>query len=304
MLIGPVFTRELVTAPRRMRFYAAPATYVAGLLVLTCTAWLLLLGVQQVRNVGDMARFGMALFQFLAPLQLVLAVFVSAMAAASAVAQEKDRRTLELLLLTNLSNSELVLGKLLASLLAVLTLLAAGLPFFLLTTLFGGVSYQQIGRVFLVTLLSALAAGSLGSTIALWREKTFQTLALTALSLAVLAGWEVAVTSGIFYGGWQGAAALERWAAGLSPGQALLTAARPSIATGMSLPWFGSVFNLFIAAAGTFITAVNLFAVARVRVWNPSREARPRLEDGDDFRVVNESPGLDRDGSIGACGRR
>ena len=76
MLIGPVFTRELVTAPRRMRFYAAPATYVAGLLVLTCTAWLLLLGVQQVRNVGDMARFGMALFQFLAPLQLVLAVFV------------------------------------------------------------------------------------------------------------------------------------------------------------------------------------------------------------------------------------
>lgn len=80
-------------------------------------------------------------------------------------------------------------------------------------------------------------------------------------------------------------------AAGLSPGQALLTAARPSIATGMSLPWFGSVFNLFIAAAGTFITAVNLFAVARVRVWNPSREARPRLEDGDDFRVVNEPLG-------------
>src|SRR5215475_2121594 len=140
MLIGPVFTRELVTAPRRIRFYAASAVYVAGLLVLACTAWLLLLGTQQVRNVGDMARFGMALFQFLAPLQLVLVIFLSAMASASAVAQEKDRRTLELLLLTNLSNSELVLGKLLANLLGILTLIVAGVPLFMMIALFGGVS--------------------------------------------------------------------------------------------------------------------------------------------------------------------
>src|SRR5689334_18987325 len=119
MLVGPVFTREFVTAPRRMRFYVAPAVYVGGLLILTSTAWLLLTGTQQVRNVGDMARFGGTLFQFLAPLQMVLAIFFSAFASASAVAQEKDRRTLILLLLTNLSNSELVLGKLFASLLNV-----------------------------------------------------------------------------------------------------------------------------------------------------------------------------------------
>ena len=67
------------------------------------------------------------LFQILAPLQLALAVFFSALLAASAVAQEKDRRTLVLLLLTHLSNSELVLGKLLASLLNVLVLLGGGL---------------------------------------------------------------------------------------------------------------------------------------------------------------------------------
>jgi ABC-type Na+ efflux pump permease subunit len=284
MFIGPVFTRELVTAPRRMRFYAAPAMYVAGLLVLTCTAWLLLLGTQQVRNVGDMARFGMAVFQFLAPLQLVLAIFFSAMASASAVAQEKDRRTLELLLLTNLSNSELVLGKLLASMLSVLMLLAAGLPFFMLTALFGGVSFEQILRVFAVTVISALAAGSLGSMIALWREKTFQTLALTALALAVLAGWEVTAASGALHGQWHGVP-IARWVQGLSPGQALLAATRSDVATGQRLPWFGSAFYLYMAAAVIFTAAVNLWAMARVRVWNPSREARPQLEEGDEFRV-------------------
>ncbi len=117
-----------------------------------CTAWLLLAGTQVVRNVGDMARFGAMLFQILAPLQLALAVFFSALLGGQRRGQEKDRRTLVLLLLTNLTNSELVLGKLLASMLNVLVLLAAALPLFMLSALFGGVSFEQIARVFAVTL--------------------------------------------------------------------------------------------------------------------------------------------------------
>ena len=54
---------------------------------------------------------------------------------------------------------------------------------FALIVLFGGISFQQVARVFVVTVATGLVAGSLGSTLALWREKTFQTLALTALLL-------------------------------------------------------------------------------------------------------------------------
>jgi ABC-type transport system involved in multi-copper enzyme maturation permease subunit len=290
MLVGPVFTRELATAPRRMRFYVAPAIYVGALLILMCTAWLLLIGTQQVRTVGDMARFGASLFQFLAPLQLVLAVFFAAIATATAVAHEKDRRTLVLLLLTNLSNTELVLGKLFASLLNVLVLLAAGLPFFMLTALFGGVSFSQIGRVFAVTLASALAAGSLGSTVALWREKTFQTLALTALALGILAAADILVTTGLARAQLHGTP-LSQWAAGLSPWSALFAAARPQLAATARLPWFGSPLRMFYAVAATFAVAINLIAIARVRVWNPSREARPRTEEVDEFRrTAAETP--------------
>src|SRR5215471_10826240 len=284
MFIGPIFTRELVTAPRRMRFYLFPAVYVGGLLVLTATAWLLLIGTQEVRSVGDMARFGAMLFQFLAPLQLVLVEFFAAIATASSIAQEKDRRTYVLLLMTNLSNSELVLGKLLASMLGVLMLLAAGLPFFMLTVLFGGVSFEQVARVFVVMLASALAAGSLGSIVALWREKTFQTLALVSLALGALAAWEVAVASGVIHGQWQGVP-LARWAAGLSPWQAVLAAARPRLTTSGLLPGIGSVYMLFLAAAVGFVVVVNLVAMLLVRVWNPSREARPRTEEADEFRM-------------------
>ena len=39
MFVGPVFTREVATAPRRARLYLARAAYVAVLLVLMATAW-------------------------------------------------------------------------------------------------------------------------------------------------------------------------------------------------------------------------------------------------------------------------
>ena len=57
-MLGPVFTREAATAPRRPRHYLYRSVYVAALLILMCTAWLVLTGTQIIRDVGDMARFG------------------------------------------------------------------------------------------------------------------------------------------------------------------------------------------------------------------------------------------------------
>jgi len=273
-LIGPVFHREAAIAPRRPRMYIARAGYAAVLLVLMWLAWMLLTGTQRVRDVGDLARFGSSLFQLLAAFQLALALFFSAMLTASAVAQEKDRRTLVLLLLTNLSNVELVLGKLLASLLGVLVMLAAGLPIFMLSALLGGVSFGQIGRVFAVTLVSVLAAGSLGSTLALWREKTFQALALTVLVLVIwLAFWEI-VAAGALGSAWWGLPC-GAWAAGFSPWQGVLEASRPYARSLPELGPLGTPVNLFLLVGTALAAALGGIAVARVRVWNPSREARP-----------------------------
>ena len=186
MFIGPIFSRELTIAPRRPRVYVARAVYVGSLLGLMIIAWLMLTGTQLVRDVGDLARFGAIVFQILAPLQLVVAVFFSAVLAASAVSQEKDRQTLILLLLTNLSNCELVLGKLLASLLGVLVLLASAVGLFMVSVLLGGVSFAQVGQMLAVTLASILVCGSLGSTVALWREKAFQALAVTVMAIVLV----------------------------------------------------------------------------------------------------------------------
>jgi ABC-type transport system involved in multi-copper enzyme maturation permease subunit len=270
LFFGPVFRREVVLAPRRPKLFLARSVYVVVLLILMCTAWLVVAGTQIIRNVGDMARFGAVLFQILAPLQLAVAVFGSAMMAASAVAQEKDRRTLILLLMTRMTNSELVLGKLFASLLSILGMLVAALPVFMMIPLFGGVSFAQVFQAFLVTGAAILAAGSLGSTLALWREKTFQTLAITALTLvAWVAVWEALhlLAADRVLAGWR----IEQWATTLSPYAAILATTRPSFAADTAQVWTGGGFSLFALGAALLL---NLWAILRVRVWNPSRELR------------------------------
>ncbi|MEA1950104.1 MAG: hypothetical protein U9N87_01880 [Planctomycetota bacterium] len=274
MLVGPVFTREFTIAPRRPRLYIARSAYVLALVGLMSVAWLMVTGTQVVRDIGDLARFGTMLFQILAPLQMVVGVFFSSLLTASAVSQEKDRRTLILLLLTNMTNSELVLGKLLASLLQVLVLLLATLPLFMICVLLGGVSFAQVGQALAVTLTTTIFCGSLGSMLALWREKTFQALALTVLTVVLwIAVWEI-VAVGTFGTSFAGLAAHEL-AAGMSPWQAIIETTQPFSQSSPALGILGTTTNLYLFTSVLAAVAINAFAIAMVRVWNPSREARP-----------------------------
>jgi ABC-type transport system involved in multi-copper enzyme maturation permease subunit len=248
--------------------------FAAALFALTLTSWQLLVGSQQIENPGDLAWFGAAAFQILAPLQLAVSMPFAALLVASAVALEKDRKTLDLLLLTNLSNSELVLGKLLAAMLSVVVVVIAAWPLLVIVSLLGGVSGGQILRVQAVTLVSALAAGSLGSTIALWREKTFQALAMTLLVIVLwLVGWEV-VVGGTGQQSWWGVPA-ETWAIVASPWQAIQEATRPRFVNVASarLISLADPVALFLLAFTLVSILLNAVAIAMVRIWNPPREA-------------------------------
>lgn len=292
LLVGPVFTREVTTTPRSWRLYFSRALYVAALFGLVLTAWLILIGSQPVRSLDDLSRFGAVVFALVAPVQLAVAMGLAALLTAAAVAQEKDRKTLDLLLMTNLTNPELVLGKLLASMLQVIVFVIAGIPLLMLLVLLGGVSYGQVVRVVGVTACAGIAAGSLGSTIALWREKTFQTLAATTLALVswLLAG--EAIGAGLF-GAELGGRSAELWAAAISPLRAILAAAEPLFDVQTDWPALGAAGTapgVFMLGAGGLAILLNLISIARVRVWNPSRETRPASPEQQEHAVGHQAP--------------
>lgn len=187
-LLGPIFNREWLTLPRRSRHYLNRATYLGLFWVLGLTAWQMTVGWGRTPTLGDTARFGQFFFMIIAFVQMILLTFFAALTSASAITLEKDRRTFVLLLMTDLRNHEIVLGKLFGSLLQILLFLAGTVPLFALLLLLGGVAPGQVAQGVLVLGSTAVAAGSLGTLVALWRERTFPALALTVLFLVLYLG--------------------------------------------------------------------------------------------------------------------
>ena len=254
MLLGAVFEREVRFAPKSKGLFIGRAVYAGSLLAIIATCWLVLTGTQAVTSPGDTARFGATLLRTLAPLQLSLAVLAAAMTAAVAVSVEKDRRTLELLLLSRLSERELVLGKLAASLLRVILMLLSAIPVFGIASLFGGVTGIQLGRLFIVTAAAALSAASIATTVAFWKDTTFQAVAITAFALVAWVVIGEAATS------WFGPAVGEQ----LSPARAMFAALSPA----------GGNLGSFLSLCGLLILVTNVVAIQRVRTWNMARDAR------------------------------
>jgi ABC-type transport system involved in multi-copper enzyme maturation permease subunit len=256
-LLGPIFNRELLTIPRRERHYVTRVAYLGALLILSVTAYLATMGWFGSATLGDMARFGPLLFQILTFVQLALFLFFSALAAASAIAQEKDRRTFVLLLMTDMRNYEIVVGKLLGSLLPIATLILATVPLLTSLLLLGGVGLNQVIEAVLIVTATSLAAGSLGGLMALWRERTFQSLALTVLILVLY----LCLVQGLALFGLQSVQVY------LDPFLALARSHHPN------------ADDAGVAAAGGFVLAMlgwtvllNGVGLVKLRVWNPSGE--------------------------------
>jgi ABC-type transport system involved in multi-copper enzyme maturation permease subunit len=274
-LLGPIFAREWLTVPRRSRHYVVRAAYLGLLWILGLTAWQVTVGWDYTPTLGDASRFGLLLFQVLTLyVQLPLLLFFSALSAASTVAREKDRRTFVLLLMTDLRNYEIVLGKLLGSLLQIVLLLAGTVPVLMLLVLLGGIAPSQVGQATLILAASALAAGSLGCLVALWREKTFPALALTALflvlylclvrGLTVVPGL-VAWVTGSDYG--QGLT-LETAQSWLDPFLAMEGVLDPATHVEATVaPAYGFAGVMLALSVG-----LNAWSMVWLRVWNPSGE--------------------------------
>lgn len=284
-MIGPILAREWMVAPRRARFYLQRVVFVLVLFSLVCTAWALLAGIQQVRNTGDLSRFGVLVFQIVVPLELIVTMFLAAVSAASIVSQEKDRRTLDLLLLTQLSSSQIVLGKLFASLVGIANLILAALPLLLLIALLGGVSTGQVLMATLIIAVTAAWSGALANLVAFWREKTFQTLAVTILAVVSWLAFCEAIAASTIPG------IPAQWAQLLSPPRALWEVCQP-IAPASWLPMPGGVAAAHAVLGFAVACLLCITTCLRLRVWNPSRQVRlVTVEPDEDYAISKDKVG-------------
>jgi ABC-type transport system involved in multi-copper enzyme maturation permease subunit len=146
MFVGPLCYFELVRMARRGRLFALRFAF--GLILLGIVGFNYLglsrpMGLWSgagALSIGEMARFGEAIFASIMAAQAALVLGLTPALVADAIASERQRKTLDHLLASPLKSGEIVLGKLASRLLGVGVFPALVLPIMSLLTLIGGVS--------------------------------------------------------------------------------------------------------------------------------------------------------------------
>ena len=158
-----------------------------------------------------------------------------------------------------------------------MTILAASVGLLSLCVFFGGISFGQVVNLFAVTAASGVAGGALGLLIALWRDRTFQSISLTILmvvfSVAGVEAFAIAFPDARVHG-----SAAGRGAQSLSCDAGGALSPRPMQLTGV----VRASSLVYIGCRLTFAAALVAFGTWKLRKWNPgSNEPRELREEGE-----------------------
>ena len=159
-MLNPILASSALRRMRSARTMIIIGTYVAVLLLLACLCMSSLL-LSDAINIHSISQ-GIDAYLALLLAQFALIVLVAPAMTASSIAGERERQTLELLLVTNTGSMRIVFGKLMESFAFLALLIVSGLPVMCLAMVPGGVTLFQIRSGMLFLLCCACAAASVG----------------------------------------------------------------------------------------------------------------------------------------------
>jgi len=215
-LFGPVLFYDMIRSARRGRFVLVRCGYAGLLLFFLCCIWL---------NTGRRAGFGNdrheaaqlaeAFFETFMAVQLLAVAVLTPAYVAGAIAEEKDRKTLEFLLATDLRNREIVLSKLVARLANLTLFVLTGLPILSLIQFLGGVDPNLVLAGCAATALTMAGLGALSILNSTYFKRPRDAIALTYLGMVaylatsfLLLWWQKAFPGAMSQAVWLGSSPL------------------------------------------------------------------------------------------------
>jgi ABC-type transport system involved in multi-copper enzyme maturation permease subunit len=188
--IGAVGVKELRGRMRGRRAFVILTIY---LLLLGGFAWMveLIMERQYSFNFGGngtyaTAAIGQGIFAALLMLETLQVAFLAPSATAGAISMEREKQTLDLLVVTPITSLAIVLGKLLSALVYVWLLIAASIPLTAVVFLYGGVAPEDVVRGYLVLIVTALGLGAFGLFCSSLVKRTQAATAITIFGVLVM----------------------------------------------------------------------------------------------------------------------
>jgi len=183
---NPVLVKELKLRFRSFKSFSGLMFYLAVICIFIAGFLLLTTGFTGKGFFRPDTSFMM--FAVLTILQMALVLFITPSLTAGAISSEREKQTLNILLTTTQSSTQIVVGKLLSSVAFLVLMLIAGLPLYSLVFLFGGVSPSQLISIFLFYLVTVVAIGSIGVMFSTITKRTIVAMIATYGSIIFLGG--------------------------------------------------------------------------------------------------------------------
>lgn len=157
LVIGnPVIPREMKVRMRFARAFWLQGIYLLILIAITAVAYYAIFAVTPIQNPQELQWRLQVFYRTLLYSLVILIVLIAPALTAGAIAFERERRTLELLLLTPLRPMQILVGKLIAPVAFLLLLLTLALPVLTVGILMGGATVGDLLATYALLVFSLL----------------------------------------------------------------------------------------------------------------------------------------------------
>jgi len=175
-VFGPVFALDAMRVGRRLSTFAARWVYllvlVSVLVVFFYSWWRDLHAPGGVVHPSVLTRFAESFFWVYTVTQFLAVCALTPAFTAATITDEKERKTLDFLLITDLTGREIVFGKLAVRFGVLFTLVLAGLPVVALMQFFGGIEPRLLFLTAGMTLVSVLSLSAVGMCLSVLLRRT------------------------------------------------------------------------------------------------------------------------------------
>lgn len=201
-MFGPVFAYEMVRLGRKRLTFVMRLLYVLGImgiLTLMYLAWLEEVGYFRSSTSGNevpyqrLASFATEFFHVFISVQFGVVVFLTPAYVAGCISDEKERKTLEFLLATDLRNHEIIFGKVAARVANLLMFVLAGLPVVAFMQLFGGIDPDLLLGAIAATFITVIGVSAISIAFSVMYKRPRDSIAMAYMACAMFAVMSFAV---------------------------------------------------------------------------------------------------------------
>ena len=187
MKLNPVYKRESMVSARSFRL---PMVLLVFNSILTLVALLNMYSMLAQVRVTAAIQYSsfIDLYVFVAILEFVMLVLIMPAITSGSISGERERQTLEMMLTTRMTPSQIVTGKLASAASIMLLLIVSSFPILAMVFVYGGVTVRDIILLLACFVTVAFFIGSIGILCSAMVQKTTTATVVTYVIVAILIG--------------------------------------------------------------------------------------------------------------------